>query len=373
MRGEGMKIERFYKKYLFPGVVFQSVVMAGGYGTGREIAEYFFPGGSLGGLLGLLIAVPVIWGLVCAGVFEIQRREKVWDYHGLSRVLLKDGWRIYELVYFLFLLLVLAVALAACGELSERTLGLPAAAGSAAAALVMGVMAVAGERTISRIFSGWSFFLVTVYLCFFISCGARFGFPVLSEVRSGWLSGGLRYAFYNLGSLPAILFAARGSQTTRDAVASGAICGILGVLPALLLYYPLACFLPDIQSELLPVSMVLKKLASPLLSALMNAALVGTLCETGTGLIFSVCRRFSPEHSFRSDLICSSGLLLCGFALSLCGMGELVEKGYGAMSWAFMAVLTAPLCVYWLKTGVLRRFSPKNAQKGACTENQNDI
>ena len=29
------------RKYLVPGLVFQSVVIGGGYGTGREIAEFF--------------------------------------------------------------------------------------------------------------------------------------------------------------------------------------------------------------------------------------------------------------------------------------------------------------------------------------------
>jgi hypothetical protein len=28
-----------FKKYLLPGLVFQSVVIAGGYGTGRELAD----------------------------------------------------------------------------------------------------------------------------------------------------------------------------------------------------------------------------------------------------------------------------------------------------------------------------------------------
>ena len=30
-----------FKKYLLPGFVFQSVTIGGGYGTGRELVEYF--------------------------------------------------------------------------------------------------------------------------------------------------------------------------------------------------------------------------------------------------------------------------------------------------------------------------------------------
>ena len=42
-----------FRTYLLPGLVFQSVIIGGGYGTGREIAEFFLSHGAVGGLLGL--------------------------------------------------------------------------------------------------------------------------------------------------------------------------------------------------------------------------------------------------------------------------------------------------------------------------------
>ena len=38
----------FFRKYLLPGFVFQSIVIGGGYGTGRELVEYFLQFGPLG-------------------------------------------------------------------------------------------------------------------------------------------------------------------------------------------------------------------------------------------------------------------------------------------------------------------------------------
>ncbi len=35
----------FFQKYLLPGLVFQGVVIGGGYATGRELAEFFLPHG----------------------------------------------------------------------------------------------------------------------------------------------------------------------------------------------------------------------------------------------------------------------------------------------------------------------------------------
>ncbi len=48
---------RFFRVYIIPGAVFQSVVVAGGYGTGRELVEYFTQYGPTGGILGMAVTV----------------------------------------------------------------------------------------------------------------------------------------------------------------------------------------------------------------------------------------------------------------------------------------------------------------------------
>ena len=48
-----MKKSNWFQIYLVPGIVFQSMVIAGGYGTGRELVEYFLQFGPKAGLLGL--------------------------------------------------------------------------------------------------------------------------------------------------------------------------------------------------------------------------------------------------------------------------------------------------------------------------------
>jgi uncharacterized membrane protein YkvI len=65
----------FFKKYLLPGFVFQSVLIGGGYGTGRELVEYFLSYGPLGGLLGMLLVSTVMWSLLLAVTFEFSFEE----------------------------------------------------------------------------------------------------------------------------------------------------------------------------------------------------------------------------------------------------------------------------------------------------------
>ncbi len=60
----------FYQKYLLPGLVFQGVVIGGGYATGRELVEFFLPHGPIGGLLSMGVAA-LIWSLVMAASFEL--------------------------------------------------------------------------------------------------------------------------------------------------------------------------------------------------------------------------------------------------------------------------------------------------------------
>ena len=59
-----MKIALF-NKYLLPGFIFQSLIIGGGYGTGRELVEFFLIEGPVYGLINMLVAT-IIWSLVLA-------------------------------------------------------------------------------------------------------------------------------------------------------------------------------------------------------------------------------------------------------------------------------------------------------------------
>ena len=59
------------QRLLIPGAVLQSVMIGGGYGTGREVVEFFTRFGALPGLAGLVLAAagafaardPALWSL----------------------------------------------------------------------------------------------------------------------------------------------------------------------------------------------------------------------------------------------------------------------------------------------------------------------
>ena len=107
---------RFIRIYLVPGAVFQSVMIGGGYGTGREIVEYFTSFGALGGLLALGVAV-VVLAVVLALTFELARLFGAYDYRSFFKQLLGNGWIAFEILIILQFLLVLAVLASAAGNI----------------------------------------------------------------------------------------------------------------------------------------------------------------------------------------------------------------------------------------------------------------
>jgi len=74
-----LKATSIFQRYLLPGLIFQSVIISGGYSTGRELIEFFMGAGPLAGLLGML-ATMLIWSLLLALTFEFARIHRAYDY-----------------------------------------------------------------------------------------------------------------------------------------------------------------------------------------------------------------------------------------------------------------------------------------------------
>ena len=75
----------FFQKYLLPGFVFQSLMIGGGYGTGREIVEFFLKQGPLSGLVNMAIATGII-SIVLAVCFEFARIGNFFEYRSFKKV-----------------------------------------------------------------------------------------------------------------------------------------------------------------------------------------------------------------------------------------------------------------------------------------------
>lgn len=360
------------KRYLLPGLVFQSLVIAGGYGTGRELVEFFLSYGPLGGLCSMLLVSTVIWSLVCAVTFELARSWRAYDYRRFCQGLLGKGWLSYEILYLAMMLLVLAVIAATAGSILEERFQLPYWVGVVGLMGAVGFLVFKGSSTIEGALSLWSLVLYVTYLVFFVWCFLDFGSEILDsfyryELQADWYLGGIQYAAYNIGLVPSVLFAVRHIEKRREAVIAGLLAGPVGMIPGLMFYVAAVGQYPEILPVAVPADLLLTLLGSETFQLTFYLVLLGTLIESGTALIHAFNERVSGRFretriAMRSFVRPAIAIITLGSAALLARFGliDLIAMGYGTITWGFLIVYVVPV----LTLGSLKvlRASPDSAR-----------
>ncbi|MDX1495753.1 MAG: hypothetical protein R3253_16910 [Longimicrobiales bacterium] len=356
-----------FRRYFLPGFLFQSVVIAGGYGTGAELSQFFLAQGPMGGLLAIL-ASTVVFSAVSMATFELARLWQAFDYRHFFQRLLGPGWWLFEVCYVGLLLIVLAVVAAASGSIMSDTFGLNYWIGVAAVMVAVGGLVFGGNEAIERFFSAWSFVLYGVYIVFFVWCFRELG-PEISRgltsepAGTGWAWAGLRYAGYNLAVIPPVLATLRLHETRRETLVAGALTGPIAMIPGLLFYLPMIGLYPAIMDATVPATDLLERLGSRGFQIAFQVVLFGTLIETGAGLIHAVNERISGLQADREAEMApwlrpavALGLLGLGTAVSGFGLTGLIASGYGTLTLGFIAVYVIPVLtvgVWRIRTGRL--------------------
>ena len=344
----------WFRRTLLPGIVFQSAVIAGGYGTGREIVEFFLSLGPVPGLFAMAVATAV-WSAVGAATFEFARRFRTFEYRGFFRRLLGPAWVLFEITYLLMLLLVLAVIGAAAGEIVSVTFGLPYATGVLGAMIAVGVLLFYGSETSERALTVWSFVLYAVYVALLVWSLGRFGPQVADALAASpaggpWFVSGVKYAGYNLSAGAVVPFTVRHLRTRREAVGAGLLIGVIGILPGLFFYLAMVGHYPEIVGEAVPANYLLERLGSRPFQVLFQIVLFGTLIETGAGMIHAVNERLAAtRREIGTALpawvrpVVSTVLLGAALALTPLGLVDLIARGYGTITWAFVLLYVVPV------------------------------
>nr|WP_325211661.1 hypothetical protein [uncultured Oscillibacter sp.] len=347
-----MEKRRKRTRYLTPGLVFQSVLIGGGYGTGAEIARYFGSHGLLGGLLALG-ATAAAWALLCAVTFEFVRVFRTYDYGSMMRRLLGRAGFLYDLCFYAMLLLVLGVVNATAAAMVRALTGLPPWVGVALLSAGVVLLVLKGTEAIERALSLWAYVLYAVYLLFLTAVFLRFGDAIASELQkgeigSGWLFGGLRYASYNLICVSMILYTLRDLRSRREAVTCGVLAGILGAAPALPLLLAMGCDLPAALASETPVTAIFERLNMPWLYVLFEIVLFGTLVETAAGFIKALEDRLEQALFRRRSFelarpLVTGAVTALGICVSTFGLTELIDKGYGAICYGALFLFALPM------------------------------
>lgn len=350
-----MKFHSAFNRIVLPGLAFKAVVIGGGYATGRELVEFFMGAGPLGGLYGMLLATAV-WSAVCAATFLFAFRVGAIDYESFFRALLGRFDFLFEIIYFAFLILVLAVFGAAAGEIAVSLFGWPSIVGSLALVLSVLVVCSAGQDAAEAVFKYVSILLYGVYAVFLGLSLWNFG-PQIAEafarakLESGWAPGGITYASYNVLGAALILPVLRHQQRASDAVISGLLAGPLAMTPAIAFFVSLAAFYPSIMDEPLPSDYVLRALGSPIFHFAFQMMVFAALLECSVGFVQAFISRIDAYNLRRGRQTGRVTRILVPAALtfgsvyfaSTIGLVELIAAGYRAMGIAVLVIFILPL------------------------------
>jgi uncharacterized membrane protein YkvI len=353
------------KRVFLPGIILQSVLIGGGYATGREIVEYGGKFGASGWICGLAIFLG--FSLLSILTMEACRQWHVYDYKSLLKRMVGKGWVAYEVVYLLLTILTIAVMAAAAGEILNTTLGFNKWIGISSIIIVVGFLNYKGDDTIARLETIGTVVLFSTYAIFSSLIFATKG-NAIAETFQRWdtshlqeppsllllLGTGILYVGYNLGVYPASYFTYRKIQNRRQSIVAGFISGFLMTVPWFLTYFAIMAYYPDkrVIEATVPWLSMLSGLHPAFIVAF--SIVVGwTLIETATGVIHGFIGRVEQERLEKGKILKRSSkawisliALIAALLLAQVGIIDLVAKGYTMMAYAMIAVYALPLLFF---------------------------
>ncbi len=348
---------RLVQAYVIPVGVYLSLSIAGGYGTGREVVEFYTRHGVYGGIYGLALSAIGI-AILTALTFEFARQVSAYDYRTFFKALIGPFWVVFEILYLCLLLLVLGVVGSAAGAMIAEHTVIPDKIGLLIMLGIVAVLIFYGRELVEKVMVFLTLFLYSAFLFYFVVVFLDSLGQIASELRKSsppaqtdWLLSASKFTLYSSGAAVFTLFATRGIRTRTEALLSGALCGIFLMLPGLLFHISFLGALPEITTQKVPVHWMINRLDNGLLLSIYLLAMLGTFLGTGSGFIQALNERLDSWSMERLGRVLPpgvhSGVAISGLLISSLfgqiGIITLIAKGYGTIAWGFLFVFVLPV------------------------------
>ena len=356
--GEVTKKSSWFQLLIVPGIVFQSTVIAGGYGTGRELIEYFMGYGPVKGTMAICIVTLAAWSIVAALTYMYAVKFQKFNYKNLMQDLLGPVSIAYEIAYLYLVVIIMAVVTSAAGEIVNTLFGWNNWIGIIGMAAAIFFLVMSGSDLIEKVLSAWSFVLYGTYIIFLIMCfvklhgmiGEAYAAPQPTDVGAAWIKGGFMYAFYNMACILGTIYTVKHSSSVKISGWAGIISGLIGIIPGIILFVAMCAFYPEINGETLPIAYMIGKMNVPWFQYIFQIVLFGTLIETGSGLIYGITDRFTTSFQEKGKeapknltMIIALIFLIVGVVVAQFGLTGLIAKGYGAGAWLMFITYCIPI------------------------------
>ena len=117
----------------------------------------------------MVFVTTVMWSLTLAIFFECVRSFKAYDYRSFFKEILGKFWFIFEILFVIAMLIVLAVVGSAAGVLLRDNFGIPYIVGVMIMFLAIGFHTFKGSSHIEKFLASWSIVLYTIYGIIFVT------------------------------------------------------------------------------------------------------------------------------------------------------------------------------------------------------------
>ena len=386
---KGSSFGKAMSRYVLPGIILQSVLIGGGYATGREIVEYGAKYGAMGWLSGF--ASFIGFSLMAILSFEMVRLFKLYDFKSLLKSLIGPFYRLFDVVYIMLMLIIIAVMSSATGAIVEQMTGLNYWVGVSVITVVVGILNFYGEKIIACFESVGTVLLYIGYISFsalvisqgsghisqVMNTGDISFTPDVTVLSALWT--GILYVGYNLVVFPASFFTIKEQTNTRQSVIGGLIAGLLMTIPWFMTYFAIMAFYPDTSVLAAPVPWLVMMAAdkAPSWLFLFFGLVMGwTLIETATGMIHAMLGRIDkgladsgrPAMARSRRAVLTIAILAASAVLAKFGIIDLIAKGYNALSYAIIVLLLVPLLTVGLYKIVKKEREIRKSEETVETE-----
>lgn len=350
-------------RLLLPGIILQSVLIGGGFATGREIVEY---GGQFGAS-GWISGVSIFFGFSLLAIlsFEACRIWHVFDYKSLLKKLIGRGWMLYEISYLMLGILIIAVMASAAGEILHNTLSLEVWVGIVLIVALVGFLNYMGESFIASMKTIGTIALFLAYTLFSISVFKSHPDSIANVFRE-WNTSyleepsstffliwtGITYVGYNLAVYPASFFTLKKIHSRKESIIAGIVAGLLMTIPWFLTYLAIMAFYPspDVLGATVPWLKMLEPFG-PAFVVIFGIVVGWTLVETATGIIHAFIGRIETDVKLATGnqlsgvkkALISTIALIAAMLLAQVGIIDLIAKGYSFMAYAMILFYGIPL------------------------------
>jgi uncharacterized membrane protein YkvI len=154
--------------------------------------------------------------------------------------------------------------------------------------------------------------------------------------------------------VPAILYSISYIETRKEALLSGMIAGIVGIIPAFLFYTALLSHHTEMLNQSIPANFILEKLNSSIFQIVFQIVLLGTFIETGVGFIHGFNERVASVYLEKGKempqglrlVIALILLIIAIYFANAVGLVGLIAEGYGTITWGFWVIFLVPVLTF---------------------------